>query len=223
MRQALASLSRYIITPRVAKHRVFIWLPAEVLADSATIVFARDDDYFFGMLHSRLHEVWSLRTCTWLGKGNDPRYTPTTTFETFPFPWPPGQEPTDHPAYRAISAAAQQLHAEREAWLNPPGLSGKALEVRTLTNLYNALAVFRGGWSRRRAISRPGWPSSLTRWIAPCATPTAGSTRSWRMRRRYCAVCWRSTWSGRHERNRETTTGARRYLEEAEIANEGMA
>jgi hypothetical protein len=59
---------------------------------------------------------------TWLGKGNDPRYTPTTTFETFPFPWPPGQEPTDHPAYRAISAAARQLHQERDAWLNPPGL-----------------------------------------------------------------------------------------------------
>jgi len=24
--------------------------------------------------------------CTWLGVGNDPRYTPTTCFETFPFP-----------------------------------------------------------------------------------------------------------------------------------------
>ena len=85
-------------------------------------VIARHDDYFFGVLHSRLHEVWALRMGTWLGKGNDPRYTPTTTFETFPFPWPPGQEDTAHPAYPAISAAAQQLHAERDAWLNPPGL-----------------------------------------------------------------------------------------------------
>ena len=40
----------------------------------------------FGILHSRFHEAWSLRLGTWLGKGNDPRYTPTTTFETFPFP-----------------------------------------------------------------------------------------------------------------------------------------
>jgi hypothetical protein len=77
-----------------------------------------------------------------------PRLAPldptSTTFETFPFPWPPGQEPTDHPAFLAISAAAKQLHEERDAWLNPPGLSEKALQRRTLTNLYNALLVFRG-------------------------------------------------------------------------------
>ena len=114
-----------------------------VLPDSATIAVARDDDYFFGVLHSTLHEVWSLRMGTWLGKGNDPRYTPTTTFETFPFPWPPGQEPTDHPAYRAISEAAARLSAERDAWLNPPGVPESKLKKRTLTNLYNELQQFR--------------------------------------------------------------------------------
>jgi very-short-patch-repair endonuclease len=372
LRAALTPLSRYIATPMVAKHRLFVWLRSDVVPANLINVIARDDDYFFGVLHSRLHEVWSLRTCTWIGKGNDPRYTPTTTFETFPFPWPPGQEPVTptpgpspmkgegsgdaapfwtpppvgeerggaapflpsspvgkgrggaapflpsplvgegpgmggqpvehwdispalkhamteiaqqfrknptpskdrlwqairerqldgrkfrrqmpigpfvvdfycsperlavevdgpihesqreadrqrqamieslgirfvrvtadqvekdlptvlqtiraaflptptpspspmkgegssdavpflpsplvgegpgmggpHAAYLAISVAAQQLHAEREAWLNPPGLSGKALEVRTLTNLYNALAVFRGRESGR--------------------------------------------------------------------------
>jgi type II restriction/modification system DNA methylase subunit YeeA len=107
-------------------------------------VIAREDDYFFGVLHSRFHELWTLRLSGRHGKGNDPVYTPTATFETFPFPWPPNQEPTDHPAYHAISAAAKQLHEEREAWLNPPGVSGKALDQRTLTNLYNALLVFRG-------------------------------------------------------------------------------
>ena len=54
--------------------------------DHQLIVIARDDDTTFGILHSRFHELWSLRLCTWLGKGNDPRYTPSTTFETFPFP-----------------------------------------------------------------------------------------------------------------------------------------
>jgi type II restriction/modification system DNA methylase subunit YeeA len=144
LRRAIQSLSRYIATPRVAKYRLFVWVPLETIPDDGVFIFARDDDYFFGVLHSRLHEKWALRMGTWLGVGNDPRYTPTTTFETFPFPWPPDQEPTDPPAYRAISAAAQQLHEEREAWLNPPGVSGKALEQRTLTNLYNALLVFRG-------------------------------------------------------------------------------
>jgi hypothetical protein len=109
------------------------------------------------VLHSRLHEVWSLRMGTSLE--DRPRYTPTTTFETFPFPWSPGQEPihpltpdpsphrgegNDLEKYHAIAAAAKQLHEERDAWLNPPEVSGKALRDRTLTNLYNALMVFRG-------------------------------------------------------------------------------
>ncbi len=48
------------------------------------------------------------------------RYTPTTCFETFPFPWPPGQEPQEDPRVQAIAAAAKELNALREAWLNPP-------------------------------------------------------------------------------------------------------
>jgi type II restriction/modification system DNA methylase subunit YeeA len=154
-RNATASLSRQIFTPRVAKHRIFSWVSSNTFPDSAVVAIARDDDYFFGVLHSRLHEVWSLRMGTWLGKGNDPRYTPTTTFETFPFPWPPGQEDTNSPAYRAISAAAKQLHEERAAWLSGSdspsprverGIGGevKNLKDRTLTNLYNALNVWRG-------------------------------------------------------------------------------
>ncbi|MCA9895249.1 MAG: class I SAM-dependent DNA methyltransferase [Anaerolineae bacterium] len=144
MRGKLQLVDRYIVTARVAKHRLFMWLEKSILPDVQLIAIARDDDYFFGVLHSRLHEVWSLRMGTWLGKGNDPRYTPTTTFETFPFPWSPGQEDTASAAYQAISAAAQQLHEERDAWLNPPGVSNSALKDRTLTNLYNALNVLRG-------------------------------------------------------------------------------
>lgn len=88
MREAINPLPRFICTPTVAKHRVFIWVLHPTTPDHQLIVFARDDDYFFGVLHSRAHEVWSLRMGTWLGKGNDPRYTPTTTFETFPLPRP---------------------------------------------------------------------------------------------------------------------------------------
>ncbi len=120
MRSALKPLNRYIATPGVAKHRVFVWFDKSIHPDHALFVFARNDDYFFGVLHSKLHEVWSLRMGTWLGKGNDPRYTPTTTFQTFPFPWVPGAEDKAHPAYTAISAAAKQLHEERSAWLSPP-------------------------------------------------------------------------------------------------------
>lgn len=77
---------RAIVSSAVAKHRLFGWISSQELADHALIVVTRADDTTFGILHSRFHELWSLRMCTWLGVGNDPRYTPTTCFETFPFP-----------------------------------------------------------------------------------------------------------------------------------------
>jgi hypothetical protein len=91
MRAALAPLPRYIITAAVAKHRTFIWMHSAVLPDQATLAIARADDTTFGILHSRFHELWSLRMGTSLE--DRPRYTPTTCFETFPFP--PGLTPAD--------------------------------------------------------------------------------------------------------------------------------
>ncbi|MBM4034885.1 MAG: class I SAM-dependent DNA methyltransferase [Planctomycetes bacterium] len=112
MRRALSDVPRFASTPGVAKHRIFVWRGPEVLCNQGTLVFARSDDYFFGLLHSRLHEVWALRLGTRLE--TRPRYTPTTCFETFPFPRPtPEQE-------AAIGEAARELNELREAWLNPP-------------------------------------------------------------------------------------------------------
>jgi hypothetical protein len=110
-------------------------MPA-TLPDSATVGIARDDDYFFGVLHSKPHELWSLRLGTSLE--DRPRYTPSTTFETFPFPWPPGKEPAGDPEVEAIAEAARELVAKRDAWLNPEGASEGELKGRTLTALYNA-------------------------------------------------------------------------------------
>jgi type II restriction/modification system DNA methylase subunit YeeA len=147
LRQAIRGLSRVLCTTAVAKHRIFVWIPANFLTTSAVYTFAREDDYFFGVLHSYLHEVWSLRMGTSLE--DRPRYTPTTTFETFPLPYAPGAEPVEAAEYRTIAAAAAALHRARDAWLNPPELADapKALSVRTLTNLYNAVEAYRTGQS----------------------------------------------------------------------------
>ena len=162
MWRALDGLARYIATPRVAKHRLFAWVDGRVCPDSALIVIARDDDVTFGILHSRFHEAWSLRLETSLE--DRPRYTPTTTFETFPFP--EGLSPNvsaaeyeGEPRATGIAEAARRLVELRDRWLNPPEwvewvdepVSGfpkravsrseaaeKELRKRTLTNLYNA-------------------------------------------------------------------------------------
>ena len=86
LRVALSKVQRFIVTPMVAKHRVFAWMPAVQIPENLCVAITRADDTAFGILHSRFHELWALRMCTWMGVGNDPRYTPTTCFETFPFP-----------------------------------------------------------------------------------------------------------------------------------------
>jgi len=129
LRIAVGSLKRFIITPRVSKHRVFVWATPDTLPDSAVVAIASEDDCTFGVLHSRFHEVWALAMGTQLE--TRPRYTPTTCFETFPFP-----RPTD--AQRdAIAAAAAELNQLQEGWLNPEGIGAAELRRRTLTNLYN--------------------------------------------------------------------------------------
>jgi hypothetical protein len=161
LRNIVKEREKYICTPRVAKHRLFVWLEKPTLPDSALFVIARDDDYFFGVLHSRLHEIWSLRMGTSLE--DRPRYTPTTTFETFPFPWKPGDEPIRSADYRAIAEAAKNLHAKRHAWLNPDGLPDKNLKKRTLTNLYNAAQVLRGRATGRVELAAGDFAPELVR------------------------------------------------------------
>ena len=132
MREAVRHLSRLIVTPRVSKHRLFAWIEKETLPDSATIAIARDDDYTFGVLHSRFHELWARGMGTQLREVESGfRYTPTTCFETFPFPEP------DEAQRAAIAAAAGRLNQLREGWLNPPNATASELKKRTLTNLYN--------------------------------------------------------------------------------------
>jgi len=162
--EATKGLKRAIFSPRVAKHRLFVWASAAVIPDSRVVVIAREDDTAFGILHSRFHEIWSLALGGWHGVGNDPQYTPSLGFETFPFPEGlapdvPGVQYAADPRALAIAAAASRLNELRENWLNPPDLirrepevvpgypdrilpldetAAKELAKRTLTNLYNA-------------------------------------------------------------------------------------
>ena len=138
MRSALKDYQRFIATPAVSKHRQFVWLSTDILPDQQLIAVARDDDFFLGVLHSRIHELWVRRHGSQLREASSgSRYTPTTCFETFPFPWPPGKEPVDNPIVQAIAAAAKDLVDKRDRWLNPEDASEAELKKRTLTNLYN--------------------------------------------------------------------------------------
>lgn len=138
LRAALANLTHMTVTARVAKHRLWVRVPASYVPDGQLVVVAREDHVAFGVLHSRMHEAWALRLGTSLE--DRPRYTPSTCFETFPFP--PGMSPMDtrhlktvqaasgalvpanlpsstHRLALAIAEAAQRLDEARVLWLNP--------------------------------------------------------------------------------------------------------
>ncbi len=165
MRKAISNLNRFIVTAQVAKYRLFVWLTHPVIPDQKLIVFGRDDDYFFGVLHSKAHEIWSLSMGSWIGKGNDSTYTPTTTFQTFPFPWAPGQEPTDDPLVQAIAEAARKLVQKRDNWLNPTNASAEELKKHTLTNLYNQRPTWLDNAHKnldKAVFTAYDWPDSLS-------------------------------------------------------------
>jgi type II restriction/modification system DNA methylase subunit YeeA len=136
LRKAIANIKRCIVTPEVSKYRLFIWMDTSVIPDHKLHVIARDDDYFLGVLHSKLHEIWSLKMGSTLE--DRPSYSSSRIFETFPFPWPPGAEPKDDPHVQAIAQAAKELVEQRDRWLNAEVLSEAEKKKRTLTNLYNA-------------------------------------------------------------------------------------
>ncbi|HSA48194.1 MAG TPA: class I SAM-dependent DNA methyltransferase, partial [Candidatus Competibacteraceae bacterium] len=190
LRAFIKLLTRYMATVMVAKHRFFIWMDCDVLPDQRLITITRDDDTTFGILHSRLHELWSLGVCSWHGVGNDPVYNGTLCFDTFPFPTGltpnlPASAYADDPHAQAIAVAARKLNELRENWLNPPQWVNRVPEVvpgypdriipkpehaaelkkRTLTNLYNQ----RPAWLdyAHRALDEAvaaayGWPADLS-------------------------------------------------------------
>ena len=131
LRWQLTGLPRYIATVETAKHRTFVFLDQGILPDNMLIAIALDDAWTLGILSSRVHVYWALATGARLGVGNDPRYTKTRCFETFPFPAPAGPE-------KEIRQLAEDLDAHRKArQALHPGL--------TMTGMYNVLAQLRRG------------------------------------------------------------------------------
>lgn len=112
MRRALEPLTRFLARLTLAKHPVFAWLYQPTLPDHQLIVFALDDAASFGILQSKVHAAWALRKGTKLE--TRPRYTPTTTFETFAFPDLSPEQIME------IGAIATELDRLRVQWLFPP-------------------------------------------------------------------------------------------------------
>lgn len=124
LRPALVGLKRYIGTVDTAKHRVFQFLPSNMVCDDKIVIVADSVMATLGILSSHIHVEWSLAVGGWLGVGNDSVYVKSKTFDPFPFP----DATADQRA--AIAELAEELDETRKAALaEVPGL--------TMTELYN--------------------------------------------------------------------------------------
>lgn len=132
MRKALDGLDRYIATPETAKHRLFQFLPAEVLPEHKVIAIGLGDGYHLGVLSSRVHGTWAVAAGGKLGVGNDPVYNTTKCFQPFPFPTPTEAQEAE------IRRLGDTIDAHRKARQTAHPTLG-------LTDLYNAVEALRAG------------------------------------------------------------------------------
>jgi hypothetical protein len=90
MLDAIANLGRYIaltIVSAESRKSIYQFVDTAIRPDASLQVFAFNDDYSFGVLSSSLHRIWFDERCTQLKA--DPRYTPNTVWNTFPWPLDP--------------------------------------------------------------------------------------------------------------------------------------
>ena len=123
-RPALKGLSRYISTVETAKHRVFVFVGADILPANRLLNFALSDALALGILSSRVHVAWSLAAGGTLE--DRPVYTKTRCFDPFPFP------NANEAQKQAIREIAERLdaHRKRQQQLHP---------ALPLTEMYNVL------------------------------------------------------------------------------------
>ncbi|TNH25095.1 class I SAM-dependent DNA methyltransferase [Micromonospora orduensis] len=114
MRAALAGLPRYIAAGRVGKRLLLTWCDPWTCPSDLVYVFAFDDDYSMGMLSSSAHSAWAWSQSSTFKR--DIRYTPTSAFLPFPWPYPVTDEQRERvaEASRRMIARRQEICAEQQ-------------------------------------------------------------------------------------------------------------
>nr|MDQ2861866.1 class I SAM-dependent DNA methyltransferase [Pseudomonadota bacterium] len=131
MREALATLTRYIVTLENSPQRYFTFLPSSILPDQKLRVVAVDDAWVLALLSSQAHDLFARDVGGRAGRANTPVYN-TECFTRFPFPDPEASLKVK------LRALGEELDATRKrVQVEHPDL--------TLTGLYNVLQRIRAG------------------------------------------------------------------------------
>jgi len=153
MRAAIGTLDRFASVGRVGKRMLMAWQHRETCPSDLVNVFAFNDDYSMGILLSKAHDAWAWAQSSTLETRL--RYTPTTVFETFPWP-----DPVSDDQRQDVASAASELYARRSELCREHQMG--------LTDLYNLMDD--GGFSDLAALHKKldvavvrayGWPASV--------------------------------------------------------------
>lgn len=122
MRRSIEREGGLIVIPCHSKWVVPVKGEIGTLPNNSTAVIASSDAYVFGIVSSGLHRLWVSATASTL-KG-DTRYTPSSVFETLPFPQQITVQQTE-----AIRQAMTELNDYRNTWMTE--------KQSGITDLYN--------------------------------------------------------------------------------------
>ncbi len=81
---AIGPLKRALVCSQTSKYLSFVFMPPEIVFSHKTVVIATKSQSAFGVLQSRVHQSWAYAFGSTMK--DDPVYTPSDCFETFPFP-----------------------------------------------------------------------------------------------------------------------------------------
>ena len=102
----LKSIKRYISCGRVTKRPIFEFVSTVIRPNDACMVFLKDDDYSFGVLHSGIHWIWFINRCSTLTERF--RYTSNSVFDSFPWPQEPSAKSVKSVAIAAVAFRKQR-------------------------------------------------------------------------------------------------------------------
>lgn len=84
LQKATEHLNLILVTAFTSRTFAFAYLPKSAICSNALVVVASEDFGHFACLQSSIHYVWSIKYGSTMKE--DLRYTPTSCFQTFPFP-----------------------------------------------------------------------------------------------------------------------------------------
>ncbi|PFH27380.1 Eco57I restriction-modification methylase domain-containing protein [Burkholderia sp. JKS000303] len=151
MYKRISDMPRYMVHPFTSKHHVFgMCLPGITISHTATVIALSEWDDF-ALLQSGIHWAWAL------AYGNKlttrPQYSPTTCFDTFPFPNTFGQGlsylgETFHKRRTAIAVAENIGATAVHNMIDSPRESSMAIaELRSLVSRIDEAVLESYGWS----------------------------------------------------------------------------